>query len=91
LDEVCPSEFLRSQAASRGVLREWLEDVAPKEGREFMRRGTGFRRLGAAQEKDRKFEGRFAFPNRSGGAFLSGTNPSAPHWFRCVRRESFRE
>jgi len=29
-------------------------DLAPKEGREFMRRGTGFRRLGAAQQGSRK-------------------------------------
>ena len=38
-------------------------DLAPKEGREFMRRGTDFRRLKVAQEglkkKDWKFEGRF--------------------------------
>ena len=49
------------RAPNTGNLRKchFLEDLAPKERRESMRRGTGFRRLGAAQEKDRKFEGRF--------------------------------
>src|SRR5262249_57980296 len=46
-----------------------------------MRRGTGFRRLGAAQEKGRKFEGRFAFPKCSGG-----WNQSQRHALVSVRK-----
>jgi hypothetical protein len=42
--------------AARLIDLRQSSDLAPKEGREFMRRGTGFRRLG---EKDWKFEGRF--------------------------------
>jgi len=48
-----------TQNAARLIDLRQSSDLAPKEGREFMRRGTGFRRLGAAQEKDWKFEGRF--------------------------------
>jgi hypothetical protein len=45
--------------AARLIDLRQSSDLAPREGREFMRRGTGFGGPERLKKKDRKFEGRF--------------------------------